>query len=81
MDRRHMKYRLGADTGTRRVLHTEACRLAKFPFPMLDGLSTDAQIIAALGASVAWTSSCGHCLPKLRRRLAAARQSLAASTG
>jgi bacterioferritin-associated ferredoxin len=75
-----MKYRLGADTGTRRVVHVEGCRLAKFPFPMLDGLTTDAQIIAALGASVAWTSSCGSCLPKLRRKLAAARQSITATT-
>ena len=76
-----MKYRLGADTGNRRVIHTEGCRLAKYPFPMLDGSTTDAQIIAALGASVAWTSSCGYCLPKLRRKLATARQSLSSTPG
>jgi len=74
-----LKYRLGADTGTRRVLHTETCRLAKYPFPMLDGMTTDAQIIDALGASVAWTSSCGHCLPKLRRRLVGAKRAITTS--
>ena len=75
-----MKYRLGADTGTRRVVHSKGCRLAKYPFPVLDGLTTDAQIIAALGASVAWTSGCGHCLPKLRHKLASARQALDTSS-
>jgi hypothetical protein len=68
-----MKYQLGADTGSRRVLHLVGCPLAKFPHPTLEGLVTDAQVINALGASVEWTSGCERCMPKLSRRIAAAR--------
>ena len=68
-----MRYHLGADTGRRRVLHLEGCRLAKFHYARLDGLVTDAEVTAALGASIEWTNGCVHCMPKLRRRLAEAR--------
>lgn len=70
-----MSYRWGARAGRRRTLHLTGCRLARFPVPLLDGLTTDQQIIDALGAGIEWTDGCVHCMPKLRRRIAAANNS------
>ena len=67
-----MKFYLGADTAKHRVLHLEGCRLAKVPFVMLEGVTTDDEILRALGASVEWTTVCERCMPKLHRKLEAA---------
>jgi hypothetical protein len=68
-----VKYRLGASAGPHRVLHLESCRLARTPYATLEGLATDTDVIAALGAGLEWTTGCQLCMPKLRRKLAAAR--------
>lgn len=75
-----VKFRLGAGAGFQRVLHLEDCRLANVPCGSIDRLVTDAEVIAALGAGLVWTSGCELCIPQLRRRLAAARHEGGASS-